>query len=243
MAEKHTMFKVPNKITAADTHTRKVQDKIIEKVRPYTVVPDEGLRTTMDLVIHAIEHEIPGVLVECGVWRGGCSAAMLLIQQHMYGYIKRPVWMYDSFEGMSPPVGEDGKNASNWWEYAHSGKPDPYNQNYCVASEVETINALKNLGVYEDTIIVKGWFSETINVYQPNRIAVLRVDCDWYEPCKQVYNALMPLVSPGSPVIIDDYYVWDGAILAVHEWLVENKKPWPIHSIENLNGAWFLTRR
>ena len=91
-------------VPAVELNARRDMDglikQVIGEVRPWTMVPDEGLATTIKLTIGAINTGIPGDLVECGVWKGGCSFAMLLAQRYAYGQISRPVWMFDSFQGM-----------------------------------------------------------------------------------------------------------------------------------------------
>ncbi len=62
-------------------------------------------------------------------------------------------------------------------------------------------------------------------------MAVLRIDCDWYEPCQLVYKMLAPLVSEGGRIIVDDYGIWEGCTLATHEYLAEHKLPWAITSV------------
>jgi hypothetical protein len=47
--------------------------KIISDVRPYSMVPPDGIGLSIHLVIDAIDKNLRGDLVECGVWRGGCG--------------------------------------------------------------------------------------------------------------------------------------------------------------------------
>lgn len=202
--------------------------EIIATVRPYTMVSDDGLECTIRLTLDAIKAGIPGVLVECGTWLGGSSFAMLLAQRHALGEIKRPVWMYDSFEGMSPPTEPDGRPAAKWWKEAVDLPKDQTDKEYCIAPYWQVVDGAKALGILDHVIIHKGWLADTLPQFKPDQIAVLRIDCDWYEPVKCVLDHLEPHVSIGSPIIIDDYYAWAGAVLATHEYLTEHKLAWPI---------------
>src|SRR5512139_1739812 len=213
---------------------------IIAAVRPYTGVPAESLELTIRLTLEAIDAGIPGDLVECGTWLGGSSFAMLLAQRHAYGEIRRPVWMYDSFEGMSPPTDPDGRHAAHWWEGTVVLPKDQASMDYCIAPFENVQEAIAALDLGEHVIVHMGWLAETLPKFKPESIAILRVDCDWYEPVKCVFDELMPLVSTGGPVIIDDYYAWEGATLATHEYLTEHKLPWPIKSAPALAGAWLI---
>ncbi len=164
--------------------------KIIAEVRPYTVVPDKGLEHTIVQTMEALESEIPGVLVECGVWKGGASFAMLLAQRYAYGEILKPVWMYDSFEGMGEPAEADGHHA-NWWKArSRNSSVDPDGQKFCVSPIEEVEAGAAALGLTDHVTLIKGWYHDTLFVARPEQIAVLRVDCDWYEPCKAVYDEL-----------------------------------------------------
>jgi hypothetical protein len=214
--------------------------QVIADVRPYTMVPDEGLSCTIELTLKAINDGVPGDLVECGTWKGGSSFAMLLAQRYAYGEIKRPVWMYDSFEGMSPPSPEDGNDAHQWHERSLTGVVDPKGQNFCKAPLDQVWAAIDHFEFGNKAIVRKGWLHESLPIQKPEAIAVLRIDCDWYDPVMCVYRELEPLVSVGAPIIIDDYVRWDGCVLATHEYLARNSLPWRIRSVPNNAGAWMI---
>lgn len=220
--------------------------QVIAEVRPYTMVPDEGLATTIELTLDAIKAGVPGDLVECGTWLGGSSFAMLLAQRYEFGEIKRPVWMYDSFQGMGEPSDEDGHHAAWWTNRSKTVAEDPDGQNYCVAPLERVIATAHDLELWDDVRIRPGWLADTLPHAKPDRICVLRVDCDWYEPCKVVYEQLEPLCSVGAPIIIDDYDAWEGCRLATHEYLAANKLPWKIRSkpiTDGGHGAWMIKEK
>jgi hypothetical protein len=217
-----------------------IVDRVIAEVRPYTMVPDEGLRATIILTLQTIASDVPGDLVECGTWLGGSSFAMLLAQRYAFGEIKRPVWMYDSFQGMGEPSEADGANARRWKDYQLSGEPDRDGWDYCVAPIDKVHRALDHLGLKGDACIIGGWFHETIHRVTPSQIAVLRVDCDWYDPVKLVLEQLEPLVPDYGVIILDDYCAWAGCVLATHEYLAKHRLAWPIHSLPGEAGAWLF---
>ena len=65
---------------------------------------------------------------------------------------------------------------------------------------------------------------ETIPKLIPERIALLRLDTDWYESTKHELEYLYPLLAPGGILIIDDYGHWDGCRKAVDEYFSTLKK-------------------
>jgi hypothetical protein len=218
--------------------------QVIAEVRPYTMVPDDGLATTIELTLEAINAGIPGDLVECGTWMGGCSFAMLLAQRYQYGAIQRPVWMYDSFQGMSPPSPEDGYHARWWMERAQKmtadGEADPDGTNFVTADHIQVRENIRTLDLKDHVIVIPGWLADTLPKHKPEAIAVLRVDCDWYDPCMCVYRELEPLCSVGAPIIIDDYDAWEGCRLATHAYLTKKALPWKIRSAPGSHGAWMI---
>lgn len=56
---------------------------------------------------------------------------------------------------------------------------------------------------------VEGWFNETLPQAPIGRIAVLRLDGDYYESTMTPLRALYDRVSPGGFVIVDDYACWN----------------------------------
>jgi hypothetical protein len=50
--------------------------EVVEMVRPFTMVPKGALIDLAYQVRAVLKYDIPGDLVECGVWRGGCSFLM-----------------------------------------------------------------------------------------------------------------------------------------------------------------------
>lgn len=227
-----------------DIELADLTQRIIREVRPYSQVPDEGLAATVRLTLAAIDAGIPGDLVECGTWKGGASFAMLLAQRYAYGEIRRPVWMYDSFQGMDQPAEQDGASARKWrdWTVAEPGNPKHFNN--CSAALDNVLDAAKCLELNYGIRIMAGWFHETLRSRsEPGQIAVLRIDCDWYEPVKLVYEAFAPRVSVGGPIIIDDYDRWEGCVLATHEYLANHKLPWRIKSIPPRAGAYMIKEK
>ena len=84
-------------------------------------------------------------------------------------------------------------------------------------------NNLYSTGYPKDKLIfVKGKVEDTIPGTLPEKIAILRLDTDWYESTYHELLHLYPLLSEKGFLIIDDYGYWQGAREAVEQYFKEN---------------------
>ena len=67
----------------------------------FTMTSVARLVNTLKSCKYAVQNNIPGDFVECGVWRGGHGILAKKIFERM-GSSKK-VWMFDTFEGMAEP--------------------------------------------------------------------------------------------------------------------------------------------
>lgn len=152
---------------------------------------------------------VPGDVIECGVWRGGLIASFA----HLLGN-KRNYYLFDSFEGLPDAKAVDGEAALEW-------QKDKASANYldnCKAEVDFSIKAMETTG--SKYFIEKGWFDETMPKFKStSKVALLRLDGDWYDSIMVSLKNLYPLVVKGGLIIIDDYYTWDGCSRAVHDYL------------------------
>jgi len=182
--------------------------RIYDRFRDYTMVSRCLYETNLQLAA-SIQH-LPGCVIECGVWRGGMVAGLATVLGS-----SRTYFLFDSFEGLPPAKAIDGAAALDW--QANTTSPG-YHDN-CTAGESIARAAMARAGT-TNAVLVKGWFEQTLSTFSPPvPIALLRLDCDWYESTKTCLEHLFPFVSPGGLVLIDDYYTWDGCARAVHDYL------------------------
>ena len=73
----------------------------------------------------------------------------------------------------------------------------------------------------KNTVYIKGKVEETIPNIVPEKIALLRLDTDWYESTKHELIHLFPRLQKGGILILDDYGYWQGARKAVDEYFAE----------------------
>ena len=147
----------------------------------------------------------------------------------------REYHLFDSFEGLPPATANDGPVAMAWQADKNS---TGYHDN-CRAEEGEATAAM-NLAGAKRFSLHRGWFDKTIAPWATNAppIAILRLDCDWYDSMKVCLEHLVPRVVPGGIIILDDYDAWDGCSQAVHDYLAATKRPLRIRQF--LNGPFYL---
>src|SRR6202035_5947536 len=73
-----------------------------------TMIGMQRLTSLQHCVETVLADDIPGDLVECGVWRGGACILMRAVLA-AYGDKTRSVWLVDSFEGVLLPDVENSK--------------------------------------------------------------------------------------------------------------------------------------
>ena len=182
--------------------------RVYSKYRDYTMVPRSGFSDNLSLARRVAGVE--GCVVECGVWKGGMSAALVSVMGR-----QRPYFLFDSFEGLPPAKPMDGPAALRWQKDTKSPK---YFDN-CRAGEEYAYRAMTLSGA-PSFRLVKGWFNDTLPGFEPPEpIALLRLDGDWYDSTMVCLESLYDHVAPGGLVILDDYYAWDGCSRALHDFL------------------------
>lgn len=182
---------------------------LYRKYRPYSMIPRVSF---CENLAFCRAHTLPGCVIECGVWRGGMSAA---ISEVLPGRLH---YLFDSFEGLPQAQKIDGAFAIEW-------QKGPTHQHFdnCRAerSFAEQAMAMGRARRYE---LVQGWFSSTMPTFTPAEpVSILRLDGDWYESTMTSLTYLFPHVVLGGLIIIDDYYAFDGCAKAVHDYLSQHK--------------------
>lgn len=195
-------------------------------VRPYTMCGNARLRGLFRAVQHVVVREIPGDLVECGAARGGSAALMGLALKRLGG--RKTLWVFDTFEGIPPP-GEGNPDRDVGQEYAGRFR-----------GELHDVQALfRRLGILEESRLIKGLFQETLPASPVGPIAVLHLDCDWYESVTCCLEQCYDRVSRGGIVQIDDYGHWAGARKAVEEFFRRRSLHPPLRRLD-YSGRQFL---
>lgn len=183
-----------------------------------TMVDIECLWASMTAARYAVINNLPGNLVECGVWRGGCALAMSLMLKDLNS--DKKVYLYDTFAGMTEPASIDKSSVSGeqaMSKYARSASSD--SSSWCHASLEDVQHTFSYFGCGAVKFI-KGDVLETLSNPDnlPGAISVLRLDTDWYQSTKKELEVLFPLLCPNGVLLLDDYGHWEGSRKAVDEY-------------------------
>jgi O-methyltransferase len=202
--------------------------------KPYTMTSVERMYGLYSSVNYILSKGIEGDFVECGVWRGGCAmlVAKMLSNRNLFN---RKIFLYDTFEGMSQPTDSDlsinGEEANSLFETIVNEKGE---STWCLADLDDVRNNLKITNFPDSNLVfVKGKVEDTLPSNVPEgKIAILRLDTDWYESTKHELNILFPMLSENGVLIIDDYGHWQGCRKAVDEYIKENNLPLLLNRID-----------
>jgi len=176
-------------------------------------------------VQYVIKNDIPGDFVECGVWRGG-STMLIAYTLKELSATDRKIYLYDTFKGMTQPTNFDFKVSDekifsmNQWK---SEQREDHNE-WCF-SPLSEVKKNMDMTYYPNNNIffVKGNVEDTLPKVTTSKIAVLRLDTDWYESTKHELIHLFPLLSKNGVLIVDDYGYWAGSKKAVDEYFDKNQ--------------------
>ena len=192
-----------------------------EAVRKETMLSVERLFHLYKVARYIAHADIPGDIVECGVWRGGAMAlvARVLLAERAARYIH----LYDTFAGHPKPGAEHnnslfgGVGAQEWREgWAASPR------------EVAERNMLDAGQSYDNFMLYVGQV-EHADV-ATHTLALAHIDIDWYEAIVAILPRLWDCLSPGGVLIVDDYGHYDGQKKAVDEFFAD--KPVLLHRID-----------
>lgn len=204
----------------------------IKAVRANTMVPDSGLESLYDQACFCESTGIDGAFVECGVWKGG-AVGMMALANLRHGKTRRDLHLFDIFDAIcEPDANVDGERAlREVREFAPQGgtggKLRPLDGFYDSMGGPGNVNEVERLLSHRIGYPMGflhmhvGWFQDTLPLIAPQigKIALLRLDGDWYASTKVCLDHLASKVVPGGFVVVDDYGAYAGCRKATDEYL------------------------
>ncbi|HVU56201.1 MAG TPA: TylF/MycF/NovP-related O-methyltransferase [Puia sp.] len=210
-----------------------IHSAIYDKVKHNTMTSPERIYSLLEAVRYIETNQIPGAIVECGVWKGGSMMSVAEMLLHL-GKPSRELYLYDTFEGMSAPEEIDKTYAGQSATELLAKDSNKERNDVWAYSTLETVQkGMHSTGYPQEKIhYVKGKVEDTIPSAIPSQIAILRLDTDWYESTRHELVHLYPLLSKAGVLILDDYGHWAGARKAVDEYFAEHKQPLLLNRID-----------
>jgi hypothetical protein len=194
----------------------------------HTMIGRKRLDNIHALLDRIVADQVPGDLIETGVWRGG---AVIFMRGYLaaHGITDRIVWAADSFAGLPPPSAEQDRDLN-------------------LTREVMPILAISRADVEElfgrydlldgQVRFLEGWFNQTLPAAPIERLALMRLDGDLYESTMDGLTHLYPKLSPGGFVIVDDYHMIGPCRAAVDEYRARSDIHSPVERIDHSGVFW-----
>src|SRR4051812_33703566 len=191
----------------------------IVRVRRHTMTSPARLEALIRGVEYVVDAGIEGDLVECGVWKGGSMMAVALTLRRL-GATDRDLHLFDTFTGMTEPTAEDVDSAYDGYSLARMWRR---RTNWIGVDAAAVREAMASTGYPAERVhLIEGPVEETLPARAPERIALLRLDTDWYASTRHDLEHLYPRLEPGGALILDDYGHYEGARRAVDEYFEAN---------------------
>jgi hypothetical protein len=122
---------------------------------------------------------VPGDTAEAGVYEGATSVVICEA-------LGRRHHAFDSFEGLSEPVPQDGS-------YWRSGD--------LAVTERRAREALAPFNAH----VYRGWIPDVFAQARIEKLCLVHVDVDLHEPTRDAVEFFYPLLEPGGVLVCDDY--------------------------------------
>ncbi|MEE8201881.1 MAG: TylF/MycF family methyltransferase [Candidatus Acidoferrales bacterium] len=162
----------------------------------HTMIGLQRLDNLQFCVEDVLATNIPGDLMEAGVWRGGASIFMRAILK-AHNVTDRRVWVADSFQGLPQP---------NQKKFPADARARLHTLKFLAVPLEEVKANFNRYGLLDEQVrFLPGWFRDTLPTTSGQRWAVIRLDADLYESTTDALVNLYPNLSVGGYVSIDDY--------------------------------------
>lgn len=194
----------------------------------HTMVSVKRLDNIQYAVTTVLEENVPGDMIETGVWRGGSCILMKAILR-INGDTTRRVFVADSFAGLPKP--DERKYPSDKGDQHHI-------HDFLAVSRVSVENNFRKYGLLDDRVVfLEGWFKDTLPSAPISNLAIMRLDGDMYESTMDALNNLYGRLSIGGFCIIDDYAL-PGCRKAVDDFRAKNQIASPMVEIDHSGCYW-----
>jgi hypothetical protein len=161
--------------------------------------------------------EVPGTIVECGVFKGASLIRFALFRQIFGDTYSKKLIGFDSFSTFPEPEFQpDRERVQEFIEEAGSESIS--------TEQLERVFANNDIRHYE---LIEGDVNTTIPEYVDSnpelRISLLNIDINVYEGTKTILDEFYPRVVSGGVILFDDYGKSPGGTKAIDEYFSESE--------------------
>jgi len=132
---------------------------------------------------------VEGDFVECGVFKGFCSAVILKYLD--FQDIPRQAYLYDTFGGLPEKTSTEQERLA--WDYTMYDPEEIYNGVRAKFSKYKNVN------------IVRGIVPDSFEEVAPQKIAFLHIDMNSEQAEMLALKHLFDKVTPGGVIVFDDF--------------------------------------
>jgi hypothetical protein len=186
----------------------------VKATQNHSMLAPINLFTLFEQAVYCEKRAIEGAFVECGVWKGG-AVGVMAIANLRFGASRRPIHLFDAFSDIcAPDASLDGQRAVQDVTY-YAGVTDAdklrgqlrpmtgFHDSFGGHGTIEDCKELLERRIKypaEHLHYHKGWFQDTLpkDEKQISKIAILRMDGDWYDSTKVCLAYLFDKVVSGG---------------------------------------------
>jgi hypothetical protein len=200
----------------------------IWRLQAYSIISPRAMDNLCFCMEAILKDNIPGDLIETGVWRGGACILMkgfLSVNE----ITDRKVFVADSFRGLPTPDAQ---------KYPADAGDKHHTFSYLAVSREQVEDNFRRFGLLDSQVVfLEGWFKDTLPKLPTQRLALIRLDGDMYESTMDALSHLYPKLSPGGFCIIDDYDI-PNCRRAVDDYRKTHQISEPLQDIDGRSKFW-----
>ncbi len=159
---------------------------------------------------------LPGVVVECGVFKGASLITLATLCKLFEGAASRPLFGFDVFGAFPETSFEPDKPVRQRFV-------DEAGDQGLTVEQLQEVLGRKHLS--EGVELIRGDIVHTVPRFLQERpalrCALLNLDTDIYEPAKVILEHFWPRMVSGGVMLLDDYGVFPGETQAADEFFAE----------------------
>lgn len=203
------------------------QHPVISKIIHPNLSTWQTIEISYNCAKYAIDNNIPGDFVECGIADGNNLGAMCYAGRYGFGF--------DSFEGI-PWAGEKDTEQPGIGAIDKS-KVGILESSGVSSYSMENVESNFERWGLKNVTLIKGWFQNSVRSFINNppsdfpvikEISVLRLDGDLYDSTIVCLDYLYPKLSEGGILIIDDWNL-AGCVRAFEDYFKDRSHPRFLH--------------